>query len=294
MANHLNLGVGNVCGRGTLVWVAVWCGQGCGMCVAFCRFGAVSVCLTAVGWHDGRLATTVRSVMLDGVMRWTRGRRFVFGPLVVSLVVLSSCSSTDSDEIVDLTTAPAAAETTVVSTAPATTQPATTTEPTSTTVEPSSTTAAQTTTSTSAPETSPAEDIEAELLRVIVGEREALLDALLHPIDAEGGPFEQWSTAERVLELVDALQVRLDTGTAVQLGPAEATSIIVFEQAAADLFVVVTCTTSDSVVYDVDTGSIIDDDTLYMTRSVTVVREGQELLVVGQRRLSQSLEVPCD
>jgi len=269
------------------------------ICVCALWGGAVSVCLMPISWHDGRLTTTVRSVKLDGAMRWNPGRHVLSALAGVSLVLLSSCSSADSDEIVDLTTVPTAAETTVVSTAPSTTQPATTTESTSTTAVAPSTTAAETTTSTptadsSPAEDSPAQDIEAELLRVIVGEREALLAALLHPIEAVGDPFEEWSTAERVLELVTALQLRLDAGTAVQLGPDETTSILVFEQAADDLFVVVTCTTSDSVVYDVGTGSIIDDDTIYMTRSVTVVREDQQLLVVGQRRLSQSLDVPCD
>ena len=188
---------------------------------------------------------------------------------LVLMLVLGACTTELSDEIIDLTTTSSVEATT--STRAATTS--------------SSSTIAATTTTTSV------EELEVELMRVITGARFAFLEALSDPFDTSDDTVHLWAT-DRYLALLDtavAASMRDNEGT--RLGEVESLELlsVVFDEESA---VVEYCLTSDSIVYSLADGAVIDDDLGFLTITAQLVFDDQWRLD-WQTRTDFSLEVSC-
>jgi len=208
--------------------------------------------------------TSVRDVdrcRLPCVVMVGRGaRRRLAGPTVLFAagLLLAACSSGASDEVIPLT-APetiAPAPTSAPPTSSTSTAAPTPASSTSTPPLPSSTTAAQPTSSTTTPE-----ELRFEIEAALNASRAAAIEAVTEPVgsltEEQVLLFDEEGLAARI-RFIDGI---VGAGQAVRPGPLGVENIVV-ESAVVideDSVLVVFCLSSDSILYDISTGAIVDD-----------------------------------
>ncbi len=176
---------------------------------------------------------------------------------------LAACSGgANSDEIVELTTTSPAVEST---TAPSsTTSPTTTEAPTTTTTEP------QTTSTTTA------EDLAAEIEADLQAGRDLESQTLHDPSSFDEQALGRYFSPTAIERLRMRLDGRTQDGTASRPGPTETDiieveSVSVLESGSA---LVVFCLSNDAVIYDVNSGEVVNDDAGSIRSSRTVSQIG--------------------
>lgn len=186
--------------------------------------------------------------------------------LAISLIgtgLFASCSaSSDSADLVELTTTSTIATTTIA-------------QPSSSTTEASTTTSkAQTTTSEATPTTT-LEELTAEIEADLQAGRDLVTSILHNPSAFDAAALSLYFSPSAIDRLRTRLDERLDAGWASRPGPT-ATDDIAVESVTvlgeADALVI-TCLSNDAVVFDLTTGAIINDDAGSVRYSTSVAYE---------------------
>ena len=206
------------------------------------------------------------------------GSRWVALASVALALVVTACSSGTDETVVPLTD-----PTTTSTTAPPTSAPTTTAAPTTTTPTPIVETTVTTTAAPVEPVALPTTD---ELLTLLQNERDALIDALGEDGDKTGSGLVGLMTPERLTVLVDSIAQRAADGIATKRAGTETVEVVQLLDGDDDSSVVLmACVATDAVVYDVESGEILDDSLIYLLRLVTIVQQDSSWVVADQRRL---------
>ena len=183
---------------------------------------------------------------------------------LVAVLVVSGCASGGvSDEIVDLTTTSGVVSSTV---------------PTSTTSEAPTTTSttapAATTTEESGPGSTTVEDLAAEIEADLRARRDEFTRQMADPVDVDYELLAEWMTQDGLDGARASQQRRLESNTGVRPGAQEINDVKVesVNVLSDGVVLVVTCSTNDSVVFDLSSGEVIDDSLGSIRASIVVHR----------------------
>jgi len=252
------------------------------------RGAEVTVSATSVRDVDASRLPCV--VMVGPVARhrlaWSTG-------LLAAGLLLAACSSGASDEVIPLTTpettVPAvtsAPPTSSTSTAAPTPVPSTSTAP-----LPSSTTVQQPTSSTTT-----TEDLRFEIEADLNAGRASFVAAAAEPVDAAGAGLNRWFGGDALARSIETLAGFAARGEAARAGPS-ALELVEVESAQLigdGVAVVIYCLSSDSVVYVVDGGQVVNDEIGSFRSSATMSRSGDTWRVDGRMTLSTFEVVGCE
>ena len=206
------------------------------------------------------------------------GSRWVALASVALALVVTACSGGTDETVVPLTDPP-----TTSTTASPTSAPTTTAAPTTTTPTPIVETTKPTTAAPVAPAALPT---TAEVSTLLQGERDALIDALGENGDKTAVALEQFVTTRRLEELQTVVAERAAGGFATRRATIDRIDVLSLSPSGDDGAFAIVCLTSDTVVYEVASGDVVDDTLGYILRSVALVWDGSRWAIDGQRQLA--------
>ena len=182
--------------------------------------------------------------------------------LAISLIgmgLAASCSaSSDSADLVELTTTSTIATTTSA-------------QPSSSTTEASTTTSQAPTTTSEATPTTSLEQLTAEIEADLQAGQDALTLATLDPAGSDRGLLDPWFTEDGLAVALDHLDYLVEVGQAVRLGTIDRVVVESVTPLDSGAALVIYCLTNDSIVFEQSTGTVVDDLT-YSYRGSTTVR----------------------